>query len=252
MTTLIGKAVLVTGGASGIGAACAALAAEAGARVLAVDVDAAGLERLAAASGVQYEVADLAEAERLPDLVADAAGRLGGLDGFVSAAGVFQTKAMLDITPADFDRMFAVNVRGLFFLQQAAARAMTGGGSIVNIASTAARVPRPVSSHYAAGKAAVVSLSRSASVAWADRGIRVNAVCPGVIETPMIDAIRAEQAALLGVTPGELDARWRAANPLGRLGTPREVAELVAFLLSDAAGYVTGESIAVNGGADDI
>lgn len=252
MTTLIGKAVLVTGGASGIGAACAALAAEAGARVLAVDVDAAGLERLAAASGVQYEVADLTEAERLADLVADAAGRLGGLDGAVNAAGVFQTKAMLDITPADFDRMFAVNVRGLFFVQQAAARAMTGGGSIVNIASTAARVPRPVSSHYAAGKAAVVSFSRSASVAWADRGIRVNAVCPGVIETPMIDAIRAEQAELLGVTPGELDARWRAANPLGRLGTPREVAELVTFLLSDAAGYVTGESIAVNGGADDI
>lgn len=251
MTSLAGKAVLVTGGASGIGAACAELAAAGGARVLALDIDEAGLAALAERTGVQYEVADLTDTDRLPDLIRVAADRLGGLDGVVNAAGVFQTRAILDITPADFDRMFAVNVRGLFFVQQAAARVMTGG-SIVNIASTAARVPRPVSSHYAASKAAVVSLSRSASVAWADRGIRVNSVCPGVIETPMIDAILTEQAGLAGVTPAELHARWRAANPLGRLGTPREVAELVTFLLSDAAAYITGESIGVNGGADDI
>lgn len=254
MTNLTGKSVLVSGAASGIGAACAELAQARGAEVFAVDHDAAGLTALAERLGVAYEVGDLTDVDQAPALVGRCAAALGGLDGLVNAAGTFQTRAMSDITAADFDRVFGVNVRALFFLQQAAAASMasSGGGSIVNIASTAARVPRPMSSHYAASKAAVVSLTRSASVAWASAGIRANSICPGVIETPMLQGIRRDHARLFSTTPESIAASWRDANPLGRLGRPSEVAELATFLLSDAADYITGESMGINGGTDDI
>lgn len=253
MTTLAGKTVLVTGAASGMGSACAELAAAKGARVFGVDRHSVGLEQLAERTGAHHEVCDLADVDA-PALVRRCCEVTGGLDGLVNAAGVFQTRELLEITPNDFDRMFAINVRALFFLQQAAAREMAkrGGGSIVNFASTAARVPRPVSSHYAASKAAVVSFSRSAGAALAKHGVRVNAVCPGVVETPMIEAIRHERAQLFDTPAAEIDASWREAHPMGRLGLPREVAEVVVFLLTDAAAYVNGESIGVNGGTDDL
>jgi D-sorbitol dehydrogenase (acceptor) len=253
VTTLEGKTVLVTGAGSGMGAACAELAAAKGARVFAVDRDSAGLEQLAGRTGVYREVCDLAEVDAAA-LVRRCCEATGRLDGLVSAAGVFQTRELLDITPDDFDRMFAINVRALFFLLQAAAREMAerDGGSIVNFASTAARVPRPMSSHYAASKAAVVSFSRSAGAALAKHGVRVNAVCPGVVETPMIEAIRHEWAQLSDSSAADIDASWREAHPMGRLGLPREVAEVVVFLLTDAAAYVNGESIGVSGGTDDL
>lgn len=249
---LAGKAVLVSGAASGMGAACVKLAAHRGARVCAVDFDEAGLADIREHLGVCAEACDLTDVRRIPALVERCAGSLGGLDGVVNAAGIFHTAELLDVTPADFDRVFAINVRGLFFMQQAAAREMStsGGGSIVNFASTAARIPRPLSSHYAASKAAVVSLSRSAAEALAGLGVRVNAVCPGTIETPMIEAVRRARASLLGVTPEEIDAGWRTGHPMGRLGTPEEVAEVVTFLLSDAASFVNGESVGVTGGLD--
>lgn len=253
MTALAGKAVLVTGAGSGMGAACAELASARGARVFGVDRDRSGLEALAGRIGAHYEVCDLSEVDA-PALVGRCCELLGGLDGLVNAAGVFQTRELLEIGPDDFDRMFTVNVRALFFLQQAAAVEMKGrdGGSIVNFASTAARVPRPMSSHYAASKAAVVSLSRSAGAALAKHGVRVNAVCPGVVETPMIDAIREDWAKRSDTSADEIDASWREAHPMARLGLPAEVAEVVVFLLSDAAAYVNGESIGVNGGTDDL
>jgi NAD(P)-dependent dehydrogenase (short-subunit alcohol dehydrogenase family) len=251
---LEGKVVLVTGAASGIGAACAELARHRGADVVAIDRDAAGLATLAERVDVSCEPCDLANVDGVPSLVERCARVHGRIDGLVNAAGVFQTGAVLDITPEEFDRMFAINVRGLFFMQQAVARHMTtaGGGSIVNFASVAARIPRPISSHYAASKAAVVSLTRSAAVALAGSGIRVNAICPGIIETPMIDAVLRERAELFETTPDELEASWRTAHPMGRLGRPTEVADVVAFLLSDASSYVSGESIGINGGSDDV
>lgn len=237
-----------------MGAACAEAASYAGARVVAVDRDEGRLSALASRIEVRHEVLDLAEVNELPGLVERCMDVFGRLDGLVNAAGVFQSRALLEITPSDFDTVFAVNLRGLFFLQQAAAKAMItgGGGSIVNFASTAARVARPISSHYAASKAAVVSFTRSAAAALGPMGVRVNAICPGVIQTPMIDAVLEQWGRLQDMSADDVASSWRQANPLGRLGTPEEVAALVLFLLADESSYVTGESIGINGGTDDI
>ncbi|HMJ94751.1 MAG TPA: SDR family NAD(P)-dependent oxidoreductase [Thermoleophilaceae bacterium] len=251
---LEGKVVLVSGAASGMGAACAERISSAGAQVVAIDRDEPRLADLASRIGARPELVDLTEVAELPVVVERCVDDFGRVDALVNAAGIFQSRDLLEITPSEFDTMFAVNLRGLFFLQQAAARAMIagGGGSIVNFASTAARVPRPVSSHYAATKAAVVSLTRSAAAALGPHGVRVNAVCPGVIRTPMIDAVLEEWAGMQGVSPEEVESSWCEMNPMGRLGTPAEVAEVVLFLIGDQSSYVTGESIGVNGGTDDI
>lgn len=242
----------MTGAASGMGAACARLAGERGAKLLLVDLDAGVLEKVAGDLDAAHEVTDLADAAQARRIVERCMEVHGGIDGLVSAAGVMHTQAVLDITPEDFDRVFSVNVRAAFFVMQAAARMMStrGGGSIVNFSSTAGRVGRPLASHYAATKAAVMSFTRSAAVALAPQGVRVNAVVPGLIDTPMVARIREERSELLDTTPEAVQEHWRAVVPLGRLGRPEEVAELVVYLLSDAAGYVTGEAIGISGGTD--
>ncbi len=247
-----GRAILVTGAASGMGRACAELFAQRGAKLLLVDRDAQALAQVADALGAPAEACDLTDVAQAPRLVARCLELHGALDGLVNAAGVFQTRPLLEIAPEDFDRVFAVNVRALFFLQQAAAAAMAerARGSIVNFSSTAGRVGRPHAAHYAASKAAVIALTRSAAVALAPSGVRVNAVCPGLIETPMVEAIRHERTQMFDTTPDAVQEHWRAIIPLGRLGTAAEVAELTAFLLSDAAAYVTGESVGATGGTD--
>jgi D-sorbitol dehydrogenase (acceptor) len=252
VTTLESKSVLVTGAASGMGEACARLAAERGAKLLLVDRDEGSLERVANDLGAAYEVTDLADVSQAPRIVERCVEAHGGIDGLVSAAGVMKTQPVLEITPEDFDHIFSVNARAAFFVMQAAAREMSarGGGSIVNFSSTAGRALRPMASHYAATKAAVISFTRSTAVALAPQGVRVNAVVPGLIETPMVARIREERSELLDTTPEEVQERWRATVPMARLGRPDEVAELVVYLLSDAAGYVTGESIGITGGTD--
>ena len=124
----------------------------------------------------------------------------------------------------------------------------SGGGSAVLFASTAGRVGRPLASHYAASKAATISLVKSTSVALADGGIRVNSVSPGLVETPMLQRIRMARTTQGADSPGAVREEWESRIPLGRLGSPTEVAEVVAFLISDAAAYVTGEDFGIHGG----
>jgi D-sorbitol dehydrogenase (acceptor) len=257
VTALRGKAVLVTGAASGLGQASAKAAVAAGARVYLSDIDELRLREAwdaeSRAGLVYLHPADVSEPAAGGELVAGIVNRFARLDGLVNAAGIFDTRRFLDIEPEHFDRIFDVHVRGAFFIAQAAARVMStqdSGGSIVNFSSSAGRHPRPLAPHYAAAKAAVISFTRSAAVALAPDGVRVNCVCPGLIETPMIDAIRRQRAELLGRAEEEIDADWKQLVPMGRLGTPEEVAAVVMFLLSEASSYVTGEAIGITGGTD--
>lgn len=253
MSSLDGKAILVTGAASGLGAACAALAAERGAQVLLADRDAERLEQVAGELGMPWEVCDVTGTDAVERLAQACTEQLGRVNGLVSAAGVTHTVPLLEITPEDFDRVVAVNLRAPFFLQQAVARRMVEAGtrgSIVNFSSTAGRVGRPLASVYALTKAAIINLTRSGALALAPHGVRVNAVTPGIVETPMIEAIRQRRADVQGTTPEAIQQGWEQSVPLGRLGTPAEVAETVAFLLSDASSYITGEQIGITGGTD--
>ena len=241
-----GKVVAVTGAASGLGAACAELLAERGATVI-------GIDRIPAPApppGGSWATLDLTDVEAIAPVFKAAVADHGRLDGLVNAAGVMDTRRFAQITPADFDRVFAVNVRGAFFVLQAAAEAMTpsGGGSAVLFASTAGRVGRPLASHYAASKAATIALVRSTAVALAEDGIRVNAVSPGLVETPMLQGIRVARTEQGAESPDAVREEWESHIPLGRLGVPTEVAEVVAFLISDAATYVTGEDFGIHGG----
>jgi D-sorbitol dehydrogenase (acceptor) len=242
---LNGKVVAVTGAASGLGAACADLLAGHGATVVGLD-----RQPLAPPHGGSWETVDLSDVDAIAPAFARALERHGRLDGLVNAAGVMDTRTFGEIAPADFDRIFSVNARGAFFVLQAAANAMArdGGGSVVMFASTAGRVGRPLASHYAASKAAVLSLVQSAAVALAPDGIRVNAVSPGLVETPMLQGIRVARTEQGADSPEAVRAEWERRIPLGRLGTPAEVAEVVAFLISDAAAYVTGEDVGIHGG----
>ena len=236
---------VVTGAASGIGRATALLLLEGGATVVAADRDEAGLAVVADAGAetLVCDVTDPADRTRL----ADAAGP--ALDHLVNAAGIISLSALEDVSDDDWERVMGVNAKALFFLCQLVVPRLRAGGAVVNVASGAGKTG---STHeaavYGASKAAVLSLTRSFAHAHAARGVRVNAVCPGLVDTPMNDVVLAGIAPLRGLEPGELGASRVAAVPLGRVADPREVAEVIAFLLSGASSYMTGQSVNVTGG----
>jgi len=240
------RRALVTGGASGIGSACAQLIHAGGGGIALLDCDAEALEKAAARMRVYGALCDVADEDAVAGAVSDAAAALGGsIDVLVNAAGVYRVAAAVDLEISDWDRVLDVNLRGSFLVARAVARVLIDAGchgSIVNLASTAALRADATApaAHYNASKAGIVSLTQQLAVEWAPHGIRVNVVCPGVIDTPMLRMMDDREAG---------EAYLRSGVPLQRLGTPHEVASCVAFLASDEASYVTGAALTVDGGA---
>ena len=240
-----GKVALVTGGASGIGRACALEFARGGASVAVVDVaggdapaETARLAREAGARVFTFEadVADFGKAERI---VAETRVRLGGLDLLVNAAGTTADAPLWRMTETQWERVLNANLKGAFNYTRAAAAVMRaqGAGRIVNVASVEAFRGRFGLANYAASKAGLVGFTRGAAADLGRDGVNVNAVAPGFVRTPLTERL-----------PAEVLAEAARSSVFGRLGEPEEVAAVVAFLCTDAARYITGEVVRVDGG----
>jgi NAD(P)-dependent dehydrogenase (short-subunit alcohol dehydrogenase family) len=238
-----GRAGVVTGAASGIGRATAERLLREGVSVLGVDRDEAGLRPVAEAGG-DILVADLA----LPDereRVADAAA---GADYLVNAAGIIRLKPILEFTVEDWRDIFTINVESIFFLCQRIGPQLREGGAIVNLSSSSAKLAATTEACvYAASKTTILSITRSFAYALAPR-VRVNAICPGIVDTPMQDKVLDEVATVRGISREELaEARTRMV-PLGRTSPAEECAGLIWFLLSEQSAYMTGQAINWTGG----
>ncbi len=251
---LRGKRAIVTGGGSGIGRAVVHALARCGVRVAVADLDEERARHVAAEAGADHLA--LAVDVRRRDSVEAAFGeieaRWEGYDILVANAGVSTMNRAVDLTDEEWDFNFDVNSRGVFLTNQIAVRQFLRRGIrgvIVNNASMAARIGAPLLAHYSASKFAVLGWTQALAREVAEEGIRVNAVCPGFVRTAMQEREVAWEARLRGTTPEAVLAEYVALTPLGRLEEPEDVAEVVVFLASDAARFLTGEAINVNGGA---
>ena len=286
MERVAGKIAIVTGAGQGIGKGIALRLAREGADVViaeynpetaaatAQEVEAIGRRSLA------YPV-DISKVEAVTKMVEDVVSEFGRIDILVNNAGVVQTKPMMELTVSDWDRVTNVNQRGMFFCLQAVAVQMikqlpdevkvnqapadimtmkeqaessdqpalaTSYGKIVNLSSISGRKGRPLSTHYAATKAAVISITQSAALALAPYHIQVNTICPGLVPTPMWKQIDQERADLFGAKPGEAVQSFIQTIPLKRAATPDDLGGAVTFFCSSDADYITGQALNVDGG----
>lgn len=246
---LLGKTALVTGGTSGIGAATARVLAEAGANVVVAGRNEGAAKELCdeisrecrRATCVLGDVVDPAFAVAA---ASDAESRFGGLHVLVNAAGAIVRGTVEETSDDEWNRMLSVNVTGTFYMSRAAIPALrrSGGGSIVNLGSTAGLVGCPNLAAYCAGKGAIVNLTRAMALDHAHEGIRVNAVCPGAVDTPMLVSGRGD------VAPDHVREASRVSIPQGWLPGPIEIANAIVFLASDFSRHVTGTALPVDGG----
>ena len=249
------KVAVITGAASGIGEAVARRYLDEGARCLLVDVKPAdelgshyrefGPERVVA---LRADVTQRADIERI---VATAVDAFGGIDILFNNAAVFDMGPLLDESWDSYERLFAVNVKGMFFLMQAVARRMVEqgrGGKIINMSSQAGRRGEPLVAHYCASKAAVISYTQSAALALAPHRINVNGIAPGVIDTPMWETVDKLFAKYEHLPVGEKKRQVGLAVPLGRMGVPADLTGAALFLASSDADYITAQTLNVDGG----
>ena len=235
-----GKVALVTGATGGMGRAITAALGAAGATVMATDL----VDRGELPGAAAFTSADVSDPVHVAALVASTVDRFGTLDFAVNAAAIeFETVPLADCSDDDFDRMMNVNTRGAFLCMkhEIAAMLAAGGGSIVNIASTNSFRPQHDQPAYTASKHAVLGLTRSAALDYASSGIRVNAICPGAIDTPMLRAAMERRGR-------DADDVAHRLSPLGRFGRPDEIAAAVLWLCSDASSFTTGHALTVDGG----
>ena len=244
------KVVIVTGAAGGIGSQSVLTIARAGAKVVASDIDARGLATVteqARSEGLNVESiqADLSSEESIRSLVEQTVNTFGRLDGAFNNAAIEQcSKPLTDLSLDEWNRAIRINLTGTFIClkYQIPAMLVTGGGSIVNTSSAAAEMAFPHGSEYISAKAGLLGLTRAAAVDYGAQGIRVNAILPGVIRTPMVQRLCEEPQFK------EMMERARERHLLRRFGEPAEVGQVAAWLLSDAAAFVQGASISVDGG----
>ncbi len=281
-----GKVAIITGAAQGIGKGIATRLAREGAAVVIADYNmetaTAAAQEIAGATSAKtlpYQV-DVSNPSSTQQMVTDIVAYFGQINILVNNAGVAQTKPLLDLTEADWDRVIDVNQRGMFFCLQAVANQMIrqipeelragtkladitnlkpaagqssavnqqSNGKIVNMSSISGRHGRPLSAHYSASKAAVISITQSAALALAPYNITVNAVCPGVVPTAMWKQIDEDRGKLFGTQPGEAMAAFINTIPLKRASTPEDIGGAVAFLCSTDADCITGQALNVDGG----
>ena len=283
-----GQVAIVTGSGQGIGKGIAKRLAREGATVVIAEFNtetaAAAVQAIENENGraMAYPV-DISDAPAVQKMVADVVAKFGHINILVNNAGIVQTKPMMDLTEEDWDRIIAVNQRGTFFCLQAVAAQMikqapeavrqaaetpadimnikpdentvletsdsqASYGKIVNLSSIAGRRGRPLSAHYAASKAAIINITQSAALALAPYKITVNAICPGIVPTPMWEQIDKERGHLFGAKPGQAANAFVNIVPLKRAATAEDIAGVVAFFCSDEANYITGQALNVDGG----